>query len=280
MSSNESIITVCKSLRIKHAKFDHYHRPAQIIALLSIIIPLAIIVPTAPNDENGDQIFADSPYASHSGAIFLALVVLAAIFSKKASPFKITTTQKWTVLALTAYEKLLEYNQNPTIQDYQIQAKEKTIELVSDIKTKIGDVDDKIKWLIPFVNSFEGLIDYLEKNIAPSFDSTNKEDLRCLETFLINLMDYFLHPTEERLKKLLDYKFTTVPIPSSELPSKFGALKNTSIFRIGMFGAFVVVGIITFNIATYIDIDKNSAFLGSIGIIGALVAAFIGYLKK
>lgn len=137
MTSENVIIGKCRDFQLNDSTFKKFNRPATILAILAIIIPLAVLYPTSTEDESGDVDITTSPYATYGGIGFLAGVVIAYFLSKKASGYKIRTNQEWAIHALNAYENLSEYQRDEAPEDYLIKGKEKLEDLIESIQAKI-----------------------------------------------------------------------------------------------------------------------------------------------
>lgn len=276
--SSESIVNRCKDLRLKHSIFKKYNYPARIITIAAIIIPLAILVPTSPNDEKGEADYTQSPYAIHSGIIFLAGVGIAFFLSRKASGYKVRTYQIWAICALNVFENLNEYQRKATLKDYRDRAENNLNELINDMQIKIDEADDKIKWIIPFVNPVEEISSVLENNILPIVEGGDKNEIPKVKDYLVNLMKYLLYPSKSVPKELLAGKIPQTETIEKELEEKHE--RPLPYRNISLFGLFFGIGIATYFLALTLEVDKNTAFLAGAGLTGALCGGYFVYMKK
>ena len=139
MSKGTTVISRCRDLRLNESLFKKYNRPARILALLAIVIPLGIVVPTSSEDETGEIDYTTSPYAAYAGIIFLAGVVIAYFLSRKANGYKIRNNQEWAIKALNAYENLSEYEREKAPEDYLDTAVNSLDDLIDAIRSKIDE---------------------------------------------------------------------------------------------------------------------------------------------
>ncbi len=278
MSKDTTVISRCRDLRLNDSLFKKYNRPARILTFLAIVIPLAIVVPTSSEDESGELDYTTSPYAVYSGIMFLAGVVIAYFLSRKASGYKIRNNQEWAIKALNAYENLNEYEREKAPEDYLDKALDSLDDLINDIKSKIDTTDDKIQWIIPFVNPIEELVTVLDNDLVPLVDSGDKIKIPNVKSYLVKLMKYFLSPSKSLLKELVSEE-----IPSGEIITDAGITitKRPLPFRnVGIFGIFVAIGFAIYFLAIGIEVDKNNAFLAAATVSGLLSAGFFAYMKK
>ena len=164
MSKDTTVISRCRDLRLNDILFKKFNRPARILTLIAIVIPLAIVVPTSSEDEAGEIDYTTSPYAAYAGIMFLAGVVIAYFLSRNASGYKIRNNQEWAIKALNAYENLNEYEREKAPEDYLEKAEDSLNDLINDIQLKIDETDDKIQWIIPFVNPIEELVTVIDND--------------------------------------------------------------------------------------------------------------------
>jgi len=278
MSKDNHIISKCRDMRLNNSIFKKYNQPARILTLLAIIIPIAILYPTSENDENGDIDLTTSPYATYGGIGFLAGVVIAYFFSRKASGYKIRTNQEWAVHTLDVYENINEYERDEAPEEYLEKAEKSLDDLISSIQSKIDKTDDKIQWIIPFVNPVEDLVTILDNKIFPLIENGDKTNIPKVKSYLAKLMNYFLSPSKLLLDELIKEK-----IPTSEVNSEEEIIKSTRPlpFRnAGVFGIFLAIGITTFFLALGLEIDRNTAFLAAAGLTGAFSGGYLAYMKK
>jgi len=279
MTQDITIISKCKDIRLNDSIFKKYNRPARIITLLAIIVPVAILYPTSGEDETGAKDFTTSPFAVPSGIVFLSGVVIAYFLSKKASRYKIRTSQKWAIHALNVYENLNEYERPSAPDDYKEKAEKSLDSLIGDIQSKIDESDKKIQWIIPFVSPIDDLITILDNEIFPLVESGNKTIIPKVKSYLVKLMNYFLSPSDSLLTELLSEK-----IPSGTVEHRAATIETKRplpFHNVGLFGIFVAVGIATFYLATIgLEVDKNSAFLAAVTLTGALSGGYFVYMKK
>jgi len=278
MSKDTTVISRCRDLRLNDSLFKKYNRPARILTLLAIVIPLAIVVPTSSEDESGEIDYTTSPYAAYVGIMFLAGVVIAYFLSRKASGYKIRNNQEWAIKALNAYENLNEYEREKAPEDYLDKAVDSLDDLIIGIQSKIDNTDDKIQWIIPFVNPIEELVTVLDNDLVPLVDSGDKTKIPNVKTYLVKLMKYFLSPSNSLLKELVSEE-----IPSGEIimDEEITITKRPLPFRnVGVFGIFGAIGIAIYFLAIGIEVDKSSAFLAAATVTGALSAGFFAYMKK
>jgi len=276
--TSETIVNRCKDLRLKHSIFKKYNQPSRIIAIVAIIIPLAILIPTSPNDEKGEADYTQSPYAIHSGIIFLVGVAIAFFLSRKANSYKVRTNQIWAIRALNVFENLNEYQRKTTLKDYRDLAENNLNDLINDMQRKIDEYDDKIKWIMPFVNPIDEIISVLEDTILPTVESGDKNEIPKVKDYLIILMKYFLYPSKSIPKDLLLGK-----IPQNEAIEKEIVEKRERPLpyrNISLFGLFFGVGLVTYFVALALEVDKSTAFLAGAGFTGALCAGYFAYMKK
>lgn len=280
MSSEKQIINTCKDLRVNLSLFRKFNRPARIIAFLAIVIPLGILIPTSPLDENEELDLTQSEYSTHAGIIFVVGAGLAYYFSKKASPFKIIDNQEWAINAYNAYENLTEYQRESTLENYKENALAQLTQLIREIKKKINDADDKIQWMIPFANPIGEILLRLEHNVLPIVRTGTKEEIPSIKSYLTKLMTYILHPSESLLNELLSIEIKQ-PIEGISKPiSEIVAEKQINLKQVLIFGIFVIVGIFVYFLARFIEVDNNTAFLGSITLTAALIGGYFVYMKK
>lgn len=278
MSLDNVVISKCKDIRLNDSIFKRYNRPARILALIAIVVPIAILYPTSGEDENGEIDFTTSPYAAHSGIIFLVGVVIAYFLSKKASRYKIRTNQTWAIHTLDVYENLNEYERTSAPEDYKEKAEKSLDDLIGDIQSKIDKTDEKIQWIIPFVNPIEDLITTLDNEIFPLVESGDKTKIPQVRSYLIKLMNYFLSPSEHLLEELLSEK---ISLGQVEHEVKMVEAKRPLPFRnAGLFGVFFAVGVTTFFLALGLEVEKSSAFLAAATLTGALCGGYFVYMKK
>lgn len=278
MAQLNAIISKCKDIRLSDSIFKKYNRPARILTLLAIVVPIAILYPTSGEDENGEIDFTTSPYAVPSGIIFLAGVVIAYFLSKKASRYKIRTSQKWAIHALNVFENLNEYERTSAPEEYKEKAEKSLDKLIGDIQSKIDETDEKIQWIIPFVNPIEDLITILDNEIFPLVESGDKTKIPKVKSYLVKLMNYFLSPSESLLAELLSEK-----IPSETVEQRVTTIETKRplpFHNVGLFGIFFAVGIATFFLAIGLEVDKNSAFLAAVTLTGALSGGYFVYMKN
>ncbi len=278
MSKDTTVISRCRDLRLDESLFNKYNKPARILTLLAIVIPLGIVVPTSSEDETGEIDYTTSPYAAYAGIIFLAGVVIAYFLSREASFHKIRNNQEWAIKALNAYENLSEYEREKAPEDYLAAAVGSLDDLIYAIQSKIDETDDKIQWIIPFVNPIEELVTILDNDLVPLVDSGDKTKIPHVKAYLVKLMKYFLSPSKSLLKELVSEE-----IPSGEviMDEEITIRKRPLPFRnVGAFGIFVAIGIAIYFLAPEIGVDKSSAFVAAAGVTAALSAGFFVYMKK
>lgn len=278
MSQDTTVISKCRDLRLSDSSFKTYNRPARILALLAIIIPLAIVIPTSSEDEAGEIDYTTSPYAAYAGIIFLAGAVIAYFLSRKANSYKIRNNQKWAIKTLNAYENLNEYERKNAPEDYLDKAENSLDDLVNDIRSKVDETDDKIQWIIPFVNPIEELVTVLDNEWLPLVNTGDKTKIPNVKTYLVKLMKYFLSPSSSLLKELVSEE-----IPSGEIimDEDITITRRPLPFRnVGVFGIFGAIGIAIYFLAIEIEVDKSSAFLAAAMVAGALSGGFFTYMKK
>ncbi|GEM_PF-4984054 len=278
MLKDTTVISRCRDLRLNDSIFKKYNRPARILTLLAIVIPLVIIVPTSNKDESGQVDYATSPYAGYAGIIFLASVVIAYFLSRKAGSYKIRTNQEWAIKTLNAYENLSEYERENAPKDYLDKAADSIDDLISSIQSKIDGTEDKIQWIIPFVNPIDDLTTILDDKLLPLVDSGDKTKIPNVKTYLVKLMKYFLSPSNSLLEELISEE---IPSDKIALDEGIRISKRPLPFRnVGVFGIFGAIGIAIYFLAVGIEIDKSSAFLAATTVTGALSAGFFAYMKK
>ena len=278
MVLENAIIGKCKDIRLNDLIFKKYNRPARILTLLAIVVPIAILYPTSGEDEDGDIDFTTSPYAAHSGIGFLAGVVIAYFLSKKASRYKIRANQVWAIHALNVYENLNEYKREDAPEDYLENAENSLEDLVDSIRSKIDETDEKIQWIIPFVNPIEELVTIIDNKILPLLENGDKVNIPKIKSYLVKLMIYFLSPSKSLLDELIAAK-----LPVSNVNSDteiIESIRPLPFHNIGVFGIFMAVGIMTFFLALGLEVDKNTAFLAAAGLTGALSGGYFVYMKK
>lgn len=278
MTQDIAVISKCRDIRLNDSIFKKYNRPARVLTLLAIVVPIAILYPTSGVDENGEIDFTTSPYAIPSGIIFLSGVVIAYFLSKKASRYKIRTSQKWAVHALNVYENINEYERTSAPDDYKEKAEKNLDGLISDIQSKIDESDKRIQWIIPFVSPIDDLITILDNEIFPLVEGGDKTKIPIVKSYLVKLMNYFLSPSDSLLTQLLSEQ-----IPSDAVEHRVTTIETKRplpFHNVGLFGIFFAVGVATFFLAIGLEVDKNSAFLAAAGITGALSGGYFVYMKK
>lgn len=279
MTAENVIIGKCRDFQLNASTFKKFNRPARIITVLAIIIPLAVLYPTSSTDDKGDVDITTSPYATYGGIGFLAGVGIAYFLSRKASTYKIRTNQKWAIYALNAYENFSEYQRDDAPEDYLIKGIGKLDELIESIQSKIDNTDDKVQWIIPFVNPIEELVTVLDFKILPLVENDNKQNIPQVKIYLLKLMNYFISPSKSLLDELISEKFPEIKdedYESEDIPSS----RPLPFRNLGVFGIFLGIGIMTFFLATNIDVEKSSAFLAAVGLTGALSGGYLAYMKK
>ena len=278
MSNKNVIIGKCRDFQLNDSTFKKYNRPTRIIAILAIIVPLAVLYPTSTTNEEGDVDLTTSPYATYGGVGFLTGVIIAYFLSRQASGYKIRTNQEWAIKTLNTYENLSEYQRDDAPKDYLIKGTEHLENLIYSIQSKIDSTDDKVQWIIPFVNPVEELVNILDVKILPLIESDDKQNIPQVKLYLLKLMNYFIFPSKSLLDELI-----VENIPDIKNDSELQIVTSTRPlpFRnMGIFGIFIGIGVVTFFLALGLEVEKSSAFLSAAGLTGALSGGYLAYLRK
>ncbi|WP_428327052.1 hypothetical protein [Nitrosopumilus sp.] len=279
MHSENEIVGKCRDFQLNDRTFKKFNRPAMIITILAIVIPIAILVPTSTENEEGELDITTSPYAPYGGIGFLAGIIVAYILSKKASKYKIRANQEWAIYTLIVYENIIEYQREKAPEEYLTNAKEKLEDLIEEIQSKIDNTDDKVQWIIPFVNPINELVNILDNKIYPIIESSNKQNIPQVKSYLIKLMTYFISPSKSLLEELIAEKILIVE-DKPKLKIVKSARRPLPFKNFGIFVIFLGIGIVTFLLAPELDVDKNSAFLAAASLTGALSGGYLVYIKK
>lgn len=278
MTSENVIVGKCRDFQLNNSTFKTFNRPAKILALLAIIVPLAILYPTSTTNEDGDVDITTSPFAPYAGIGFLVAVIIAYFLSKQASGYKIRTNQKWAIYALNAYENFSEYQRDNAPEDYLTKGTEKLEELIDSIQSKIDSTDDNVQWIIPFVNPVEELVNILDTKILPLVENDAKQNIPQVKSYLLELMTYFISPSKSLLDELIADNTPYVK-KDSELQT-VTSTRPLPFRNLGIFGIFLGIGVVTFFLALSLDVEKSSAFLSGAGLTGALSGGYLAYMRK
>ncbi|WP_187147657.1 hypothetical protein [Candidatus Nitrososphaera gargensis] len=194
--------------------------------------------------------------------------------------------QQWAIRTYNTYENLSEYSQTK-LEHYKTQANKEFSSLIDDISGKLTEVDDKVKWVITFVNPMERLVLHLEQNILPLITSGSENQLADIRPYLLKLTTYFLAPSEELLKELLPSGTSSIESISTSTGLRMidqnihgGQKLALPQKHVIIMGLSVLVGIGVYFLAIFIEVDKSSAFLGSVTLAGALIGGYLAYTSK
>lgn len=273
------MITICKDNRDKKNKFIRYNKPAIICIIIAIIVPLIILVPTSETDSKGNLDFSTSKYATYGGIIFLSGIVLGAVFSKIAKKYKVSISERMALYAFNTYESISEYKRVSTVKNYKEEAIEALTNLIQEINTRIENLDEKIKWIIPIVTNIKNLSLRLEQNLLPSITSDDQKTVDENKSYLIKLMTYFLCPSESLLEEILSIDIPHV-IGGQVISNKKSNIRIQLSRKIWIFATFCGIGVVVYLLALFIGIDKNTAYLSGITLAGFIIGGYIIYLKK